>query len=167
MSDRERAAQILYLNDLGDRKPSAIMDQLLGLMGDRISEFLVRDVFLRSLPDKISIVVAASTSGLRDLALEADRHFATSGMLIATAQPTINNTDIASFDERQASIENDRESITCDIHHTASSIECKREGVTGTGGYRHTMVTLTPQVQHYIQFQCKANIRKLKRRRPS
>ena len=83
LSNRERAAQILDLNDLGDRKPSA-------LMGDRSSEFLVREVFLRSLPDKISIVVAASTSGLRDLALEADRHFATSGMLIATAQPTIN-----------------------------------------------------------------------------
>ena len=66
------------------------MDHLLGLVGDRSSEFLVREVFLRSLPDKISIVVATSTSGLRDLALEADRHFATSGMLIATAQPTIN-----------------------------------------------------------------------------
>ena len=90
LSDRERAAQILDLNDLGDRKPSALMDHLLGLVGDRSSDFLVREVFLRSLPDKISIVVAASTSGLRDLALEADRHFATSGMLIATAQPTIN-----------------------------------------------------------------------------
>ena len=90
MSDRERAAQILELNDLGDRKPSALMDHLLGLVGDRSSEFLVREVFLRSLPDKISIVVAASTSGLRDLALEADRHFSKSGMLIATAQPTVN-----------------------------------------------------------------------------
>ena len=38
----------------------------------------------------------------------------------------------------QASIENNREGITCGNHHTASSIECKREGVTGTGGYRHT-----------------------------
>ena len=85
MSDRERAAQILDLNDLGDMKPSA-----LGQVGDRSSEFLVREVLLRSLPDKISIVVAASTSRLRDLALEADRHFATSGMLITTAQPTIN-----------------------------------------------------------------------------
>ena len=37
----------------------------------------------------------------------------------------------------QASIENNREGITSGNHHTASSIECKREGVTGTGGYRH------------------------------
>ena len=90
LADRERAAQILELNDLGDMKPSALMDHLLCLVGDRSSEFLVREVFLRSLPDKISIVVAASTSGLRDLALEADRHFSKSGMLIATAQPTVN-----------------------------------------------------------------------------
>ena len=90
LSDRERAAQILELNDLGDRKPSAIMDNLIGLVGDRSSEFLVREVFLRSLPDKISIVVAASTSGLCDIALEADRNFSKSGMLIATAQPTVN-----------------------------------------------------------------------------
>ena len=89
LSDREWAAPILDLNDLGDRKPLALMDHLIGLVGDCSSEFLVREVFLRSLPDKISIVVAASTSGLRDLALEGDRHFATSGMLIATAQPAI------------------------------------------------------------------------------
>ena len=90
LSDRERAAQILYLNDLGDRKPSALIDHLLGLVGDRSSEFLVGEMFLLSLPDKISIVVAESTSGMRDLTLEAERHFATSRMLIATAQPTIN-----------------------------------------------------------------------------
>ena len=76
LSDRERAAQILDLKDLGDRKPSALMDHLLGLAGNRGSEFLLREVFLRSLPEKISIVVAASTSGLRDLAMEADKHFA-------------------------------------------------------------------------------------------
>ena len=37
----------------------------------------------------------------------------------------------------QASIENNREGITSGNHHIALSIECKREGVTGTGGYRH------------------------------
>ena len=108
LADHERPAQILYLNDLGDRKPSALMDHLLDLVGDRSSEFLVREVFLRSLPGKISIVVAASTSGLRDLALEANRNFATSGMLIATAQPTTNKVHVptpevhASFRPRRA-----------------------------------------------------------------
>ena len=87
-SDRERAAQIFDLNYLGDKKPSALMDHLLGLVGDRSSEFLVREVFLRSLQDNISIVVAASTSGLHDLALKTDWHIDPSGMLIATAQPT-------------------------------------------------------------------------------
>ena len=91
LSDRERAAQIVDLKDLGDRKPSALMDHLLGLEGNRGSEFLLREVFLRSLPEKISIVVAASTSGLRDLAVEADKHFAASGMLIAEAQLINNN----------------------------------------------------------------------------
>ena len=67
------------------------MDHLLGLEGNRGSEFLLREVFLRSLPEKISIVVAASTSGLRDLAVEADKHFAASGMLIAEAQLINNN----------------------------------------------------------------------------
>ena len=38
----------------------------------------------------------------------------------------------------QASIENNSEGITRGNHHTASSIECNREGVPGTGGYRHT-----------------------------
>ena len=88
LSDRERAAQILDLNDLGDRKPSALRDHLLGLEINLGSGFLLRKVFLRSQLDKISIVVAASTCGLRDLVLEADRHFAASGMLIAKAQLT-------------------------------------------------------------------------------
>ena len=38
----------------------------------------------------------------------------------------------------QTYIENNTECITSGNHHTASSIECNREGVTGTGGYRHT-----------------------------
>ena len=96
LSDRERAAQILDLNDLVDRKPSALMDHLLGLVGDRSSEFLMREVFLRSLPDKISIVVAASTSGLRELALEADRHFATSGLVCSSLLPSRLSTKVMS-----------------------------------------------------------------------
>ena len=118
LSDRERAAQILDLNDLGDRKPSALMDHLHGLVGDRSSECLVREVFLRSLPDKISIVVAASTSGLRDLALEADRHFATSGMLIATAQPTINKVHEPT-PEVQPSFRPRRAALTVNLHNLA------------------------------------------------
>ena len=61
------------------------MNHLLGLVGDRSSEFLVREVFLRSLPDRISIVVAASTSGLRDLALEAIPVSDTSALSLARA----------------------------------------------------------------------------------
>ena len=118
LSDRERAAQILELNDLGDRKPSALMDHLLGLVGDRSSEFLVREVFLRSLPDKISIVVAASTSGLRDLALEADRHFSKSGMLIATAQPTINKVHEPT-PEVHASVQPRSRHATVNLHKLA------------------------------------------------
>lgn len=86
LSDRERAARLLDLDDLGDRKPTAYADYILGLAGQRDTSFLLRELFIRGLPEKIRAIIASSDSAdLRVLATEADRHFAVSGALIACA----------------------------------------------------------------------------------
>lgn len=90
LSDRERAARLLDLDDLGDRKPSAYADYILGLAGQRDTGFLLRELFLRGLPEKVrAIVASADTTDLRALAMEADRHFSESGALIACTDRTI------------------------------------------------------------------------------
>ena len=89
-------------------------------------------MFLRSLPDKISIVVAATTSGLRDLALEADRHFATSGMLIATTHSTINKVHEptpevhTSFRPRRATRNRQHAQTGLCYYHAAFGSACQR-----------------------------------------
>jgi hypothetical protein len=84
LSDRERAVLLLEADELGDRKPSVFADYILGLAGNRNIGFLLREIFLRGLPEKIrTIIISSDTTDLRVLALEADRHFANSGALIA------------------------------------------------------------------------------------
>ena len=86
LSERERAARLLDLDELGDRKPSALVDHILSLAGDGNRDFLLREIFLRKLPEPIRAIVASSaTSDLRSLGSEADKHFSASGAMISTA----------------------------------------------------------------------------------
>lgn len=87
LSERERAARLLDLDDLGDQKPSALVDHILALAGACNRDFLLREIFLRKLPEPIrAIVASSSTSDLRELGAEADRHFSTAGTLITNVE---------------------------------------------------------------------------------
>lgn len=87
LSDRERAARLLDLEDLGDQKPSALVDHILALAGSCNRDFLLREIFLRKLPESIrSIVASSSTSDLRSLGAEADRHFTAAGAMITAVE---------------------------------------------------------------------------------
>ena len=58
MSEHERAAKILAPTPLGDRKPSALMDEMLALMGSHTACFLFRYAFLEKLPERIRVQLA-------------------------------------------------------------------------------------------------------------
>jgi uncharacterized protein (DUF2249 family) len=53
LTQQERAASLLHMRALGDSKPSALMDQMLGLMGDHPPCFLFKQLFLERLPEDI------------------------------------------------------------------------------------------------------------------
>ena len=89
LSERERACRLLDLEDLGDRKPSALVDHILALAGTGSLDFLLRELFIRKLPESIRAIVAASSStDLRVLGAEADTHFSTTGALISSISDT-------------------------------------------------------------------------------
>lgn len=103
LSERERAARLLDLEDLGDRKPSALVDNILALAGSGNRDFLLRELFLRKLPESVrAIVASSSTTDLRALGAEADRHFSTAGALISAAEKMPSVLPVA-MDEVQAS----------------------------------------------------------------
>ena len=52
LTEQERAASLLHIRTLGDSKPSALMDQMLGLMGDH-PRFLFRQLFLERMSEDI------------------------------------------------------------------------------------------------------------------
>lgn len=89
LSERERACRLLDLDDLGDRRPSALVDHILALAGTGNRDFLLRELFIRKLPEHIRGIVAASSStDLRVLGAEADRHFSSTGALITSIADT-------------------------------------------------------------------------------
>ena len=53
LTEQERAASLLHIRTLGDSKHSALMDQMLGLMGDHPPCFLFRQLFLERMPEDI------------------------------------------------------------------------------------------------------------------
>ena len=73
LSQQERAARLLNMPVLGDRKPSALMDDLLALLGNHASCFLFTYLFLQHLPEDVRTILASeSIDDSRTLAQRAD-----------------------------------------------------------------------------------------------
>ncbi len=73
LSEYERAGNILHIDDLGDRKPSELMDVMLGHLGNEAPCFLFRRIFLERLPEHIRApLMNMQNADPRELAKTAD-----------------------------------------------------------------------------------------------
>ena len=61
LSEYERAACLLNMPNLGDRKPSALMDEMLGLLGQHTPCLPFKYIFLQHLPKDSRTILAAET----------------------------------------------------------------------------------------------------------
>ena len=74
LSEDERAARLLNQPGLGDKRPSALMDEMLALLGDHSPCFLFRRLFLQQLPEDIrGHILQAGLQDPREMAKMADR----------------------------------------------------------------------------------------------
>lgn len=72
----QRASALLDMAPLGDRIPSALMDEMLALLGDHTPCFLFRELFLRHMPAEVRTGLAGKDFETnRDLAQQADALF--------------------------------------------------------------------------------------------
>ena len=73
LNQRERASRLLHFRPLGDSKPSALMDEMLALLGDHPPCLLFEQLFLERLPEDIRIqLVDSKIADHRQLAKHAD-----------------------------------------------------------------------------------------------
>ena len=72
-SDYERAGMLIHGPDLGDDKPSALMDKMLALLGDHEPCLLFKRLFLERLPAQVRApLLHGSETDMRKLAEQAD-----------------------------------------------------------------------------------------------
>ena len=104
LSEAEKAVMLLDIKELGDRKPSEVMDKMLALLGDHRPCFLFRHIFLRLLTEAIRAPLANSSniSDYRALAKEADylyNSLTPNGTVCATVQqPVKSHADMSEID---------------------------------------------------------------------
>ena len=73
LNKRERASRLLHFRPLGDSKPSALMDEMLALLGNHPPCLLFEQLFLERLPEDVRIqLVDAEFKDHRELARRAD-----------------------------------------------------------------------------------------------
>ena len=73
LTRRDRAYKLLHLRQLGDRKPSELMDEMLSLLQGHKFCFLAEQLFLEQLPDELRISLASSDfSNACEVATTAD-----------------------------------------------------------------------------------------------
>lgn len=74
LSRYERAGRLLDLPELGDERPSALMDKMLALLGDHPPCFLFHRLFLDRMPESIrGVLVHSGEEDSRALAKRADQ----------------------------------------------------------------------------------------------
>jgi len=78
----ERATKLLEMQDLGGRTPLALLDEMRHLSSGENLDFLLRAIFLRTLPEEVRRVVRDSNRPLEELAAAAEDHFTKSGAAI-------------------------------------------------------------------------------------
>lgn len=73
ISRRDRASRLLHLEELGDRRPSELMDEMLFLLNDHEFCMLAEQIFLERLPDNIRLqLVNDNFTDPRAVARKAD-----------------------------------------------------------------------------------------------
>ncbi len=78
MSKRQRALRMIEMQDLGDKKPSEFMDELLALMDNHEHCLLFEIIFLRALPPSVRMLLEeADFTDPREVAIRADALYAT------------------------------------------------------------------------------------------
>ena len=81
LTERERASRLLHFRPLGDSKPSALIDEMLALLGSHAPCPLFEQLFLERLPEDIRIqLVDAKVEDPRELARRADALSSTRSM---------------------------------------------------------------------------------------
>ena len=85
LNKRERASRLLHFRELGDTKPSALMDEMLALLGDHPPCLLFEQLFLERLPEDIRMqLVDAQFDDCRKLAKHADALWTSQDMEYST-----------------------------------------------------------------------------------
>ena len=82
LSKHERASCLLHFFPLGDSKPSTLMDEMLGLLGDHPPCLLFEQLFLERLPEDIRIQLV-------DSKIEDHRQLATESLQSANLSPVL------------------------------------------------------------------------------
>jgi len=72
-SEVTKLNQLLSDLNLGDRQPSQLLREMKELGGDKVSEDLLRSLWLQRLPDNIQAILACNPGSLNDLAKCADK----------------------------------------------------------------------------------------------
>ena len=113
LTRRDRAHKLLHLHQLGDRKPSELMDEMLALLQGHGFCLLAEQLFLEQLPEELRIPVAAlDFSDPRAVAVTADalwsaKQLSTSATIAKvtsqhnrTTQPPSGNTESQPSDKQ-------------------------------------------------------------------
>lgn len=73
ISETAKLSQLLGDLNLGDRQPSQFLREMRDLGGDKVSEELLRSLWLQRLPDNMQAILACNPGSLTELAKCADK----------------------------------------------------------------------------------------------
>lgn len=72
-SEQKKLQKLLSLMELGDNKPSNLLNQLRALANNKVGEEMLKSLWMHRLPSHVNAILQASNVPLQELAILADR----------------------------------------------------------------------------------------------
>lgn len=99
-SDNQKIRKLLKDMELGDRKPSHLLREMKNLAEGKVTDDLVKTLWLQRLPEQVQMVLTTNTLNLVQMAEIADKLMEIQQPQICAISPTTSNTEIIKLQQQ-------------------------------------------------------------------
>lgn len=134
-SDQKKSHKLLTEQELGDRKPSELLNEMKKLAGNKVTNEFMRTLWTRCLPNSVSAILSTSEADLDGLAKMADKIMEVGdfrGHIAAISTSSTNATDdrIARLEKKIDELSKHLRNISTNRSRSRSKTPAKKPDIT-------------------------------------
>lgn len=151
-SDQQKSLKLLSEVELGDRKPSELLNDMKKLAGNKVTDEFMRTLWSRCLPNGVGAILSTSEANLEGLAKMADKIMEVGDFRGNIAALASNSYAISATDDRVSRLEKSIEELTQHIRNISISRSRSRSKTLPTRNSKGGVTDEKPYCWYHFKF---------------